>query len=118
MSVLVCWTATEDKKIYMRTYKVDMTGPNILEEDGKMSLEELGPHAEFSIRRTKFADTEAWKKATYVAKIKKKKDEKNVKYDAVGNKRGKIYVDRQNLKNMPSKRKLIQKGDKDGRPKD
>lgn len=30
MSVLICCTATEDKKVHMRTYKVDMTGPNIL----------------------------------------------------------------------------------------
>lgn len=30
MSVLVCFTVLEDKRIFMRTYKVDMTGPNIL----------------------------------------------------------------------------------------
>lgn len=62
------------------------------------------------MRRSKFADSEMWKKATYVPKPKKRKEDKNVKYDGVGNKRGKIYVDRQNLKNMPSKRKLIEKG--------
>lgn len=45
MSVLICFTALEDKRIFMRTYKVEMSGPNILEEDGKMTLEELGPHA-------------------------------------------------------------------------
>lgn len=64
------------------------------------------------MRRSKFADSEMWKKATYVPKPKKRKEDKNVKYDGVGNKRGKIYVDRQNLKNMPSKRKLIEKGQK------
>lgn len=62
------------------------------------------------MRRSKFADSEMWKKATYVPKPKKRKEDKNVKYDGVGNKRGKIYVDRQNFKNMPSKRKLIEKG--------
>jgi ribosome production factor 2 len=91
----------------MRTYKVDMNGPDILEEDGKMSLEELGPNAEFILRRTRFADADNYKKATYVPKIKKKKEDKNIKYDSLGNKRGKLYVDRQNLGNMPSKRKLI-----------
>ena len=30
MSVMICLTATEDKKVYMKTYKVEMTGPNIL----------------------------------------------------------------------------------------
>ena len=62
------------------------------------------------LRRSRFADTEMWKRATYVPKPKKRKEDKNVKYDGLGNKRGKIYVDRQNLKNMPSKRKLIAKG--------
>lgn len=61
------------------------------------------------VRRTKYAEDEMWKKATYVPKPKKKKENKNVKYDSMGNKRGKIYVDRQNLKNMPVKRKLIAK---------
>lgn len=62
------------------------------------------------LRRSRYADSEMWKRATYVQKPKKRKEDKNVKYDGLGNKRGKIYVDRQNLKNMPSKRKLIAKG--------
>jgi ribosome production factor 2 len=118
MSVMICWTATEDRKIRMKTYKVEMSGADILSEDGKMSLEALGPNAEFAVRRTKFADTELWKKATYVPKIIKKKENKNIKYDSLGNKRGKIYVDRQNLSNMPTKRKLIAKGEKGQGPKD
>jgi ribosome production factor 2 len=61
------------------------------------------------LRRSKYADAEMWKKATYVPKPKKKKENKNVKYDGLGNKRGKIYVDRQNLGNMPLKRKLVVK---------
>lgn len=51
-------------------------------------------------------------------KPKKKKDEKNIKYDGVGNKKGKLYVDRQNLKNMPQKRKLIAKSAKNLKPKE
>jgi hypothetical protein len=51
-----------------------MTGSNILEEDGKMIMEELGPNGEFVLRRSKFADDDAWKKATYVQKPKKKKE--------------------------------------------
>jgi hypothetical protein len=63
-----------------------------------------------TVRRTSFADDETWKKATYVPKPKKKKEKKNIKYDGVGNKRGKLYVDRQNLVNLPQrKRKIISK---------
>ena len=64
------------------------------------------------LRRSKYADTETWKRATYVPKPKKRKEDKNVKYDGLGNKRGKIYVDKQNLSIMPSKRKLIVKPEK------
>lgn len=45
-----------------------------------------------------------------VPKPKKKKENKNIKYDAIGNKKGKLYVDRQNLKKIETrKRKIITK---------
>lgn len=79
-------------------------------------MDELGPNAQFSLRRHSFADDETWKKATMVPKLKKKKENKNIKYDSLGNKRGKLYVDRQNLKALPFKRrKLISKKDKKDR---
>lgn len=77
----------------------------------------MGPNAQFALRRHSWASEEDFKKATYVPKPKKKKENKNIKYDNIGNKRGKLYLDRQNLKNMPSKRrKLISKGEKPQRP--
>lgn len=63
------------------------------------------------MRRSSFADADQWRKATHIPKPKKKKQNKNIRYDEMGNKKGKLYVDRQNLKNVPSrKRKLISKG--------
>ncbi len=71
----------------------------------------MGPNAQFALRRQKWGTEEEYKKATYVPKPKKKKENKNVRYDGLGNKRGKLYMDRQNLKVMPTKRrKLISKG--------
>lgn len=53
------------------------------------------------------------KRAVHVPKIKKKKENKNVGTDKMGNKRGKLFLDRQNLKNMPTRRrKMISKGEK------
>ncbi len=73
----------------------------------------MGPNATFALRRVSFADEETFKKATHVPKPKKKKENKNIKYDNLGNKRGKLYVDRQNLNALPfKKRKLISKGEK------
>ena len=94
----------------MRTFSCDVEGNDILEDDGKITVEELGPNAEFTLRRSSFADADRWRKATYVPKPKKKKERKNIQYDGVGNKKGKLYVDRQDLKRLPSrKRKLISK---------
>ncbi len=97
----------------MRTFETKIEGKDILEEDGKIIIEELGPNAELTIRRTSFAESQLWKKATYVPKPKKKKENKNIKYDEIGNKKGKLYVDRQDLKRVfTKKRKLIRKDKK------
>ena len=114
MKVMICWTVTEDKHIHLNVFEVNIEGgPAILEEEGKIIIEELGPNASFSLRRHQWASDEDYKKATYVPKVKKKKEKKNIRYDGIGNKRGKLYMDRQNLKQMPTKRrKMINKGEK------
>ena len=46
MKVVVCWSATEDKRIYLNIFEVNVEGGNkILEEEGKIIAEELGPNA-------------------------------------------------------------------------
>ena len=71
----------------------------------------MGPNVELLVRRSSFADADQWRKATHIPKPKKKKQNKNIKYDEIGNKKGKLYVDKQNLKTLPSrKRRLISKG--------
>lgn len=109
---MISWSVTEEKKIFLNVFEVTVEGgAAVLEEEGKLDIEELGPNASFVLRRQSWASEEEFKKATYVPKPKKKKESKNVRYDNLGNKRGKLFLDRQNLKNMPSKRrKLISKG--------
>ena len=49
----------------------------------------------------------------YVPKPKKKKENKNIRSDKMGNKLGRVYLDRQNLKQLPfRKRKPINKGER------
>ena len=57
----------------MRTFTCSVEGKDILEDDGKIVVEELGPNAELTLRRSSFADADRWRKATYVPKPKKKK---------------------------------------------
>lgn len=40
----------------MRVFQTKVEGKNVLEDDGKIVVEELGPNAELTIRRTSFAD--------------------------------------------------------------
>ena len=47
-------------------------------------------------------------------KPKKKKQNKNVRYDPVGNKKGKLYLDRQDLKKLPFKKRKLIKKDQNG----
>lgn len=117
LDIVICFTIAEDKRIFMRVYQTKVEGKNILEDDGKVVIEELGPNAELTIRRTMFADSEAWKKATYIPKPKKKKENKNIKYDEMGNKKGRLYLDRQDLNRVETKRRKLIKKDKKGAKK-
>ena len=107
------FTALENKTILMKTFEVKMEGgTKILEEEGKIVMEELGPNVEMTLRRHNFADPDIFKKATYIPKSKKKKAKKNLLRDSIGNERRKLYVDRQDLSVLPTKkRKLISKDD-------
>ena len=96
----------------MNVFEVNIEGGSaVLEEEGNIVIEELGPNVTFSMRRKSWPAEDMLKQSTYIPKPKKKKENKNVKYDSLGNKRGKLYMDRQNLKAMPTKRrKQITKG--------
>lgn len=113
LKVVVCWSVTDDRRLHLHVFEVTVEGgAAVLNEEGKLVVEELGPNAQFVVRRQSFADEATFKQATFVPKPKKKKEKKNIKYDNLGNKRGKLYVDRQNLKALPfRKRKIISKGE-------
>lgn len=56
LKVVVCWSVTEDKKLFLNVFEVNIEGGNaILNEEGKLVIEELGPNAQFALRRQSFA---------------------------------------------------------------
>ena len=57
MKTIICFSVLEDKRIMMKTYEVKVEGKDILEDEGKIMIEELGPNAELVVRRTQFADS-------------------------------------------------------------
>ncbi|CAK59187.1 unnamed protein product (macronuclear) [Paramecium tetraurelia] len=80
-------------------------------EDG-IKIQEIGPRSVFDIRRTKWAEDDLFKKACRQPKPKAKPHEKNIVYDEVGDKRGKVFVQQQDLSTLAlKKRKKLRKGD-------
>ena len=74
LKVVVCWSATEDKKIFLNVFEVNVEGGSaVLEEEGNIVIEELGPNAIFAMRRRFWPEEEMLKKATHIPKPKKKK---------------------------------------------
>lgn len=63
----------------------------------RVELQELGPRFEMSVDRTKNADPVRWKAALQVPKELKKRQEKSVHTNALGEKRGRLYMDQQNF---------------------
>ena len=49
---MISFTILEDRRILMKTYECKVEGKDILDDDGKIMIEELGPNAEFVIRRS------------------------------------------------------------------
>jgi len=70
----------------------------------------MGPSINLTIRRTKLAGEEQYKKACKQARVIKKAYEKNIKTTGLGETKGRVFVERQNLESLGLfKRKKIRK---------
>ncbi|EGR29115.1 hypothetical protein IMG5_162990 [Ichthyophthirius multifiliis] len=98
----------DQQNIYMKTYLIESNQQN--DKGGNLSLTEIGPSASLNIRRSQFAPEETFKKACKQPKIKTKKQDKNVFKDSVGDKKVKVWLDRQNLDVLALKKRKKLKG--------
>lgn len=99
LSHVVVFTGTE-KQLTMRIYKIVINNKLAQEKSDNQNaiqLVDIGPQADFEVRREKWANDDIWKIANKRPKVAKKKEDKNISYDAIGNKEGKVFVDKQNL---------------------
>jgi len=71
--LVVSFSAIGDR-IYLRTYEVTITGSNILEQEGDITIGEVAPKVDMVLRRSKFADQELWKEAVKQPKPITKRD--------------------------------------------
>lgn len=106
--MIIAFTATEDR-IFMRTYRQDtftahvkhVLFRSVLKKSDstvpRVELVEVGPSADFSLNRDKFASENLMKKAMKQPKQLKQKMRKNTSEDVFGTKHGRIHLGRQNV---------------------
>lgn len=70
----------------------------------RIELEEIGPHFDITIRRTKFASADLLKSALMVPKEQKKKKEKNLKSNVFGEELGRIHMPKQDLNQLETRK--------------
>lgn len=87
-----------DGKIYLRSYKVkyENSGTKV----PKISLAEIGPSFDFSIKRTKIGSEDLYKKSKKQPKEIIKKKVKNISKDKLGTTFGRIHMQKQDLSKL------------------
>lgn len=95
--------------VHLRVYTVKMLASGT--KVPKISLTEMGPRMDLSMRRTQMPDPEMWKEAVKRPKMDKKtitsgqgKKRKNIETDEMGDLVGRVHVGKQDLNSMKGKR--------------
>ena len=105
MKRVLTFTATSDTKLEVRHYEIN-PGSKINETEVKqktLKFNEIGPHFDLTLRREKLASTDLFKTACKQPKLEKpetKRNKKNLYTDELGQKMGKVFFQRQDLKSL------------------
>lgn len=98
---VIMFTAVEDK-VLLRSYRV------LMKKSGtklpRVELEEMGPHLDFSLRRTKIASDDLFKTARRQPKQNKVTKKKNVEKTALGSTLGRIHMERQDFGQLQTRK--------------
>ncbi|KAJ1679660.1 rRNA-binding ribosome biosynthesis protein rpf2 [Spiromyces aspiralis] len=89
-------------RVYFRTYLVRKKKSGVRQP--RVELEEMGPSVDFVLRRSRFALDDVWKQATKVPKELKERKVKNVSYDGLGDKYGRIHMGNQQLDKIQTRK--------------
>ena len=115
---VIVFSCDSDKIVKMRCYQVD--GAIDEEHLNKIELTEIGPSIDFKERSFDLAGIDQYNKAMRQPKALKEKKEKNIEKNALGEKHGRIHMQKQNLNAMAlrkykkvAKKKKFNKGDND-----
>ncbi|XP_030374964.1 ribosome production factor 2 homolog [Scaptodrosophila lebanonensis] len=99
---VLSFTVTDDMNILMRSYQI------LLKKSGqktpRIELEEIGPSADFSIRRTKIASEDLYKQSRKQPKQLKVTKKKNITTDGLGNTKGRVHLGKQETGSIQTRR--------------
>lgn len=99
---VMSFTCTDDLTILLRSYKI------LLKKSGqktpRIELTEIGPSADFSVRRTRIASEDLYKQAKKQPKQLKVTKKKNITRDGLGNTRARVHLGRQNVTKIQTRR--------------
>uniref|UniRef100_A0A0B6ZM35 Ribosome production factor 2 homolog n=2 Tax=Arion vulgaris TaxID=1028688 RepID=A0A0B6ZM35_9EUPU len=89
-------------KIYIRNYRV------LLKKSGsrtpRVELEFMGPSLDLSMRRTRYASDDLFKRALKKPLTAKPKKKKNISRDDLGNKLGRVHMKTQNFEKLQARK--------------
>jgi len=93
---------TDFGKVFFRVYTIQMKKSGT--KQPRIELEEMGPSFDFVFRRNRFAGEDVMKEATKIPKEKQGKKVKNVSHNDVGDKMGRIHMQKQNFDTLQTRK--------------
>lgn len=91
-------------KVHMRVYMLKTFRSSDNPKLPRIELDEIGPRFDFTVGRRQEADADMAKEAFKVAKQLEPKTQKNIETDLLGDKLGRVHVDRQDLDQLQSRK--------------
>ncbi|KAJ3105222.1 rRNA-binding ribosome biosynthesis protein rpf2 [Phlyctochytrium planicorne] len=102
LDLVISITVDSEKHIHIRCYTVAL-----LKGEGKIpkvKLNECGPALEMELRRTRKPDESLWKHSLKVPKVLKPKVTKNIERDSMGDKVGRIHMEKQDMSKLQTRK--------------
>lgn len=99
----IVFTALSETKVAMRCYKIELmkaTGSSL----PFVSLKDMGPFVDFTLGRMQWGDAQRRKEATKVPKEQQLKKKKNVAFNDLGDKLGRIHMEKQDLSKLQTRK--------------
>ena len=108
---ILSFTAIDDTTIQVRHYEVGkITEAGVQAND--VEIKEIGPKFDLKLRRNQVASNDLYKlacKKPKVANVEKKKSRKNVFTNEIGERKGKVFIQQQDLNTIATRKFRKQK---------